>query len=184
MLTDNYGWRGCLRAENGVTTLARYGASHSRWSATIGWCSTTSPPARWSTSSSARLRSSLIDEPGEARRAARVRAFAQFIRLYRRYARRHVAEDDGGWIEAPPCGRPCGSAAVAVRSLPIELREALLLVVLADFSHCEAAAALDVPLAAVIERLARARGRMSLQIGGARDAEAAWPQSAHLRVVK
>jgi DNA-directed RNA polymerase specialized sigma24 family protein len=127
---------------------------------------------------------SLIDEPGEARRAARVRAFAQFIRLYRRYARRHVAEDDGGWIEAPPCGRPCGSAAVAVRSLPIELREALLLVVLADFSHCEAAAALDVPLAAVIERLARARGRMSLQMGGARDADAAWPQSAHLRVVK
>ena len=53
-----------------------------------------------------------------------------------------------------------------MRSLPIELRETLLLVVLAGFTHGEAAAALDVPLAAVVERLARARARLSLQIGG------------------
>lgn len=126
----------------------------------------------------------LIEGPCEARRAAGVRAFAQFIRLYRRYARRLVAEDDGAWVEPPPCGRACGSAAIVVRSLPIELRETLLLVVLAGFTHREAAAALDVPLTAVVERLARARARLSVQIGAVRDAATRWPQSAHLRVVK
>ncbi len=126
----------------------------------------------------------LIEDPSEARRAAGVRAFAQFIRLYRRCARRLVAEDDGAWIEPPPCGRACGSAAMVVRSLPIELREALLLVVLAGFTHSEAAAALDVPLTAVVERLARARARLSAQIGPTRETATRWPQSAHLRVVK
>jgi hypothetical protein len=125
-----------------------------------------------------------IEEACEPRRSAGLRAFAQFIRLYRRYARRLVAEDDGAWIEPPPGGRACGSAAIVVRSLPIELRETLLLVVLAGFTHCEAAAALDVPLTAVVERLARARARLSLQIGAVRDAATRWPQSAHLRVVK
>ncbi|THD42435.1 MAG: hypothetical protein E7774_15555 [Bradyrhizobium sp.] len=125
----------------------------------------------------------LIDDPNETRRAARLRAFAQFVRLYRRHARRMVAEDEGAWNEAPPSGRPCGSTAAAVRGLPVELRETLLLVVLAGFTHCEAAAALDVPLAAVVERLARARCRIG-QSGGARDPAAAWPQTAHLRVVK
>ena len=126
----------------------------------------------------------LIEDPCEARRAAGVRAFAQFIRLYRRHARRLVAEDDGAWIEPPPGGRACGSAAIVVRSLPIELRETLLLVVLAGFTHRDAAAALDVPLTAVVERLARARARLSVQIGATRETATRWPQSAHLRVVK
>jgi DNA-directed RNA polymerase specialized sigma24 family protein len=126
----------------------------------------------------------LVEDPREARRAAAVRAFAQFIRLYRRHARRLVAEDDGAWVEPPPYGRACGSAAIVVRSLPIELREALLLVVLAGFTHSEAAAALDMPLAAVVERLVRARARLSAQTGATRATAAQWPPSAHLRVVK
>jgi RNA polymerase sigma-70 factor (ECF subfamily) len=126
----------------------------------------------------------LVDCPGEERRAARVRAFAQFVRLYRRHARRLALDEDGGWIETPPSGRGCGSVAVGVRSLPLELREALLLVALAGFTHCEAAEALDLPLAVVIDRLARARTRLAAHMAASRDAAAAWPQSAHLRIVK
>ncbi len=40
-----------------------------------------------------------------------------------------------------------------VRGLPLELREALLLVALARFTHAEAAQALDIPLSRLIERL-------------------------------
>jgi hypothetical protein len=124
----------------------------------------------------------LVDCPGGDRRAARVRAFAQFVRLYRRHARRLAVDEDGGWIETPPSS--CGSAAVGVRGLPLELREALLLVVLAGFTHREAAEALDLPLAVVIDRLVRARTRLAVHMAASRDAAAAWPQSAHLRIVK
>lgn len=126
----------------------------------------------------------LVDCPDGDRRAARVRAFAQFVRLYRRYARRLAADEDSGWIETPPRGRGSGSAAVGVRSLPLELREALLLVVLAGFTHSEAAAALDLPLAVVVDRLAHARARLAAHMRTTRDAVAAWSQSAHLRLVK
>ena len=40
--------------------------------------------------------------------------------------------------------------AAAVRTLPLELREALLIVVLAGFTHQEAASALDISLATLI----------------------------------
>ena len=126
----------------------------------------------------------LVDSPGEDRRAARVRAFGQFIRLYRRRARRLALDEDGGWIETPPSARGGGSAAVGVRSLPLELREALLLVALAGFTHCEAAEALDLPLAVVVDRLARARARLAAHMAATRDAVAAWPQNAYLRIVK
>jgi RNA polymerase sigma-70 factor (ECF subfamily) len=100
--------------------------------------------------------------------------------------RRLAADEDCGWVETPPNGRCGGSAAIGVRSLPLELREALLLVVLAGFTHSEAAAALDLPLAVVVDRLVRARTRLAAHMRTARDAAAAaaWPQSAHLRIVK
>jgi DNA-directed RNA polymerase specialized sigma24 family protein len=73
-----------------------------------------------------------------------------------------------------------------VRDLPLELRETLLLVVLAGFSHTEAAEALDIPLTAVIDRLARARARIGAHMGAARGtaAQALRPNAAHLRLVK
>jgi hypothetical protein len=126
----------------------------------------------------------LVACPQGDRRAARINAFAQFVRLYRRHARRLAADEDGGWIESPPNYRGGGSAAVGVRSLPLELREALLLVSLAGFSHKEAAAALDLPLAVVIDRLIHARGRLAAHMGATRDGAVAWRQSAHLRIVK
>ena len=126
----------------------------------------------------------LVDSPGADRRAARVRAFAQFVRLYRRHARRLAIDEDCGWVETPPSSRGCGSAAVGVRSLPLELREAWLLVTLAGFTQREAAEALDLPLAVVVDRLLRARTRLGAHMAASRDAVAAWPQSAHLRIVK
>ena len=122
----------------------------------------------------------LVDDPGGDRRAARISAFAQFVRLYRRHVRRLAADEDGAWIESPRGG---GSAAVGVRSLPLELREALLLVALAGFTHREAAAALDLPLAVVVDRLIHARARLAAHMGATRPA-VAWPLSAHLRIVK
>ncbi len=72
--------------------------------------------------------------------------------------------------------------AAAVRALPLELREALLIVVLAGFTHKEAASALDISLATLIVRLTKARERIAALI---RPLAAAAPRTApHLRVVK
>ena len=51
--------------------------------------------------------------------------------------------------------------AAAVRALPLELREPLLIVVLAGFTHREAASALDISLATLITRLTKARERVA-----------------------
>ena len=98
-----------------------------------------------------------------------------------------AAEDaEGCWGERPS---PRGDASVtsAVRDLPLELREALLLVVLAGFSHAEAAEALDIPLAAVLARLGRARARLCVHMEAARRSALEtppWRNAGHLRVVK
>jgi DNA-directed RNA polymerase specialized sigma24 family protein len=117
----------------------------------------------------------------------RSRAFARFIQLYRRYVRRMALEDmDGNWVETPPTGRGGPSVANGVRALPLELREALLLVALAGFSHREAAEALDIPLTRFYERLDRARERLTLHLGAdvGSEREAAWRGAPYLRVIK
>ncbi len=48
----------------------------------------------------------------------------------------------------------------ALDRLPVELRETLLLVVVADLTHQEAADLLDVPLGTVLSRVSRARQRL------------------------
>jgi len=120
-------------------------------------------------------------------RPTRARVFAQFVRLYRRHVRRLDAEEgDGGWAEGPAPSRCAnGAAAAAVRALPLDLRETLLLVVLAGLTHAEAAEALDIPLAVAVGRLARARARVAafMATGSAR-APAGWPRAAHMRIVK
>lgn len=118
--------------------------------------------------------------------SGRARAFARFIRLYRRHVRRLALDDaDGNWIEASATR---GGPAIVngVRALPLELREALLLVVLGAFSHEEAAEALDIPLARLLERLDRARARLAEQMDAHSDGprESAWAGAPHLRVVK
>ncbi len=72
-----------------------------------------------------------------------------------------------------------------MRALPLELREALLLVSLARFTHAEAAQALDIPLSRLVERLERARCRLAAHMGVDVDAGASdWSGAAHLRVIK
>ena len=100
----------------------------------------------------------------------RLRLFTLFIRLYRRHVRMAAAED--GASEVASCGlsgganaRDGGSAvARAVRNLPLELRESLLLVVLEGFSHVEAAQTLDISLVTLIDRLARARAMLAADL--------------------
>jgi Sigma-70, region 4 len=128
------------------------------------------------------------DKDRAARDDARVRAFGQFVRLHRRHVRR-LALDDGefGWDENGESTHGKASAgeigmAAAVRALPLELREPLLIVVLAGFTHREAASALDISLATLITRLTKARERVAALT---RPLPAAAPRAApHLRVVK
>lgn len=123
-----------------------------------------------------------------ARDNARVRAFGQFVRLHRRHVRR-LALDDGepAWDENVESAHRKTRAseigmAAAVRALPLELREPLLIVVLAGFTHQEAASALDISLATLIARLTKARERVAALT---RPLPAAAPRTApHLRVVK
>jgi RNA polymerase sigma-70 factor (ECF subfamily) len=130
----------------------------------------------------------VIDDVESGARSARVRAFGQFIRLYRRHVRGLAAEDaEGGWAEGPgPAGRASASVTSAVRDLPLELRETLLLVILAGLSHTEAAEALDIPLTAVIDRLGRARARIRAHMDAPHESGpsgSAWSSAAHLRLV-
>ena len=108
-----------------------------------------------------------FDANGPAREDGRVRAFGQFVRLYRKHVRRLAFDDhESGWdenVENDRGGAPAGGVgmAAAVRMLPLELREALLIVVLAGFTHREAASALDISLATLIVRLTKARERIA-----------------------
>ena len=104
---------------------------------------------------------------------------------------RRLTLDDGesGWDENAESARGKASAggvgmATAVRLLPLELREALLIVVLARFTHREAASALDISLASLIARLTKARERVGALTGSPVAAGAASRTVPHLRVVK
>ena len=92
-------------------------------------------------------------------------------------------DEEASWSEAAARGP---SVVSGVRALPLELREALLLVSLARFSHTEAAQALDIPLSRLVERLERARCRLASHMGVDIDAAAAsgWAGASHLRVIK
>ena len=54
----------------------------------------------------------------------------------------------------------------ALYHLPLEQREALLLVCVEELSYLEAAAVLDVPIGTIMSRLARAREHMRMLLGG------------------
>jgi Sigma-70, region 4 len=131
----------------------------------------------------------LIEDGAGQGGSARVRAFAQFVRLYRRHVRRLAADEaEAGWSEgAGAFARVNASVTSGVRALPLELREVLLLVVLAGFTHSEAAEALDISLAAVTDRLGRARARLAAHMGAPAEFTAIEPvfvSAAHLRIVK
>ncbi len=54
----------------------------------------------------------------------------------------------------------------ALRSLPVEQREVVLLVAVEQFSYEEVSGALDIPIGTVMSRLSRARERMRQVLGG------------------
>jgi hypothetical protein len=93
----------------------------------------------------------------------RPRLFSLFIRFYRRHVRMAMLEDGAGDAALHRAdARETGSALeCAVRGLPLELRESLLLVVLERFSHVEAARTLDISLVTLIDRLARGRAMLA-----------------------
>jgi DNA-directed RNA polymerase specialized sigma24 family protein len=122
----------------------------------------------------------------------RVHLFALFIRFFRHYARMAALDDRAGeTIAYGPSGaaEAGGGPAMmrAMRNLPLELRESLLLVALEGFSHVEAAQALDISLVTLIDRLER--GRAMLASGLSERAAASPEHSArrggpNLRLVK
>jgi hypothetical protein len=123
-----------------------------------------------------------IAQGAGARASGRAGAYARFVQLYRRHVRRMALEEDAAWSESAPRGP---SLVSGVRALPLDLREALLMVSLARFTHAEAAQALDVPLSRLVERLERARCRLASYMGVDIDAMTpGWSGAAHLRVIK
>ena len=59
-----------------------------------------------------------------------------------------------------------GEIDAAIRRLPVEQREVLLLVALEQLSYAETAAALDIPVGTVMSRLHRAREHLRVMLGG------------------
>ena len=62
--------------------------------------------------------------------------------------------------EDPLANEYCDEVQRALNRLPRELREALLLVVVGELTHQEAADLLEVPLGTVLSRVSRARARL------------------------
>lgn len=101
-------------------------------------------------------------------------------------ARREFAVDDESapWrnLEAPHSevdGLVLHEVQQALYHLPVEQREALLLVCVEELSYQEAATVLGVPIGTVMSRLCRAREHMRVLLGGAPAHE-----SAPLKVVR
>jgi predicted DNA-binding protein (UPF0251 family) len=123
------------------------------------------------------------------REDARLRAFAQFVRLHRRHVRRLALDGESGWDENAESTRgkaPAGGVgmAAAVRMLPLELREALLIVVLVGLTYQQAALALDISLTTLIARLTKARERLAAVTSAPIATGVSLRSVPHLRVVK
>jgi predicted DNA-binding protein (UPF0251 family) len=111
----------------------------------------------------------------------RSRLLALFIRLHRRHVRMQSLDEE---IVNNGYERDKGPIERVVAAMPLEQREALLLVVLERLSHTEAAAVLEISFAVLIDRLIRARASLS-RAAALRFGAAAYKKSvAHLRLIK
>ena len=124
-----------------------------------------------------------VDATARASRS-RIATYARFIELHRRFVWKAWAEEsDFGWPD-PALGRSDRRVKSAVQALPLEQREALLLICLARFSHEEAAEALEISLCQFVVRLDKARRQLSASIDEDADGAEGWDSASHLRVVK
>jgi RNA polymerase sigma-70 factor (ECF subfamily) len=126
----------------------------------------------------------VVDSAGRREPRRQDAVFSRFVDLYRRHVRRStIDENDCGWTDG---GSVCGDrkVAAAIRALPLEQREALLLVVLAGFSHREAAEVLGLSLIQFFDRLEKARVRLAASLAAERAQPEPWSGSTHLRIVK
>jgi DNA-directed RNA polymerase specialized sigma24 family protein len=147
--------------------------------------------------STAALVDSLVDRtlaarPEQAPRGLSRRSWllSLFVRLYRRHVRLRLALEDGdepigARLIGESAARPDSAVERAMRAMSFELREALLLVALERLSHVEAAAALEISLSALLQRLARARAVLAQQMTPRpREAFRARSRAPHLRVIE
>ncbi|HEV3045604.1 MAG TPA: sigma factor-like helix-turn-helix DNA-binding protein [Roseiarcus sp.] len=112
----------------------------------------------------------------------RARLLSLFVRFHRRHVRLKSVDDDGAENDG---GREGALVERVICAMPLELREALLLVVLERLPHTEAAAVLEISLAALIDRLARARLALSRAVATPIQARSPRRSGApHLRLVK
>jgi hypothetical protein len=120
------------------------------------------------------------DGPGAL--GPRNRILCLFVRFLRRHVRLRSVDEEGGEGD----GLRDGTALErAIAGLPLEWREALLLVVLERLTHTEAAAVLEIPLNALLDRLARARTALSDALTRSLKVPSHHPHRApHLRVIK
>ena len=119
----------------------------------------------------------------EPRRQATL--FTRFVDLHRRHVRRcAIEENDAGWSDGASV-RGERQVVASIRAMPLEQREALLLVVIGGFAHREAAEVLDLSLNQFFDRLEKARVRLSSCLAPEQDAQPEpWDRSPHLRIVK
>ena len=87
----------------------------------------------------------------------------------RRSAGRDRARDALYEAERPPGSQACNEDRIALEAamadLPAEQRACVALCLAADFSHAEAAVALDLPLGTVKSHVARGRARLLVALG-------------------
>jgi len=115
-----------------------------------------------------------------------VAPFASFVHFHRRHVRQadRDGEEDRGHALRPGEAPPRLIERI-IRGLPLEQREALLIVVLGGLSHEEAAIALDIPLTVLIGRLGLARRHVERDVQAERGRVAApVERGRHLRLVK
>jgi len=118
---------------------------------------------------------------GPAALSARGRLLCLFVRFHRRHVRLRSLDEEsvesGAMRDGPLLER-------VIAGLPLEWREALLLVVLERLSHAEAAAVLEISLSALVDRLGRARAALSEALAATLKAPSGRSRRAHLTVIK
>jgi DNA-directed RNA polymerase specialized sigma24 family protein len=112
----------------------------------------------------------------------RSRLLALFVQYHRRHIRLRALDVEDDFEPAERLEGPFVARVIA--TMPLELREALLLVVLERLSHVEAAAVLEIPLGALIDRLARARTILSRATAPVVERRQWVGPASHLRLVK